>query len=140
MIAAKLITSGGTSSQFVKGDGSLDSNAYAGAQTSGGAANKAVSIPFGQVDSTSTSTAFTATVDGITELRDGVCVYLKNGVVTSAANCTLNVNGLGAKRILYSMAAASAVTTQWNINYTTQQEWKGAVGMCTMGIILILIM
>lgn len=95
-----------------------DSNTYAGAQTSGGAANKAVSIPFGQVDSTSTSTAFTATVDGITELRDGVCVYLKNGVVTSAANCTLNVNGLGAKRILYTMAAASAVTTQWNINYT----------------------
>ena len=118
LTATKLITSGGTSSQFVKGDGTLDSNTYAGAQTSGGAANKAVSIPFGQVDSTSTSTAFTATVDGITELRDGVCVYLKNGVVTSAANCTLNVNGLGAKPMYNTMAATTAISTQWNVNYT----------------------
>lgn len=118
LTAAKLITSGGTSSQFVKGDGSLDNNTYAGAQTSGGAANKAVSIPFGQVDSTSTSTAFTATVDGITELRDGVCVYLKNGVVTSAASCTLNVNELGAKPMYNTMAATTAVSTQWNVNYT----------------------
>ena len=118
LTAAKLITSGGTSSQFIKGDGSLDSNTYAGAQTSGGAANKAVSIPFGQVDSTSTSTAFTATVDGITELRDGVCVYLKNGVVTSATNCTLDVNGLGAKPIYSSQAATTRVTSTFNINYT----------------------
>lgn len=116
--APKFITSGGTSSQFVKGDGSLDSTTYAGAQTSGGAANKAVSIPFGQVDSTSTSTAFTATIDGITELRDGVCVYLKNGVVTSAASCTLNVNGLGAKPMYNTMAATTAISTQWNVNYT----------------------
>lgn len=118
LIAAKLITSGGTSSQFVKGDGSLDSNTYAGSATASGPANKAVSIPFGQVDSTSTSTAFTATVDGITELRDGVCVYLRNGKVTSAANCTLNVNGLGAKPMYYTMAATTAVSNQWNVNYT----------------------
>ena len=108
----------GTSSQFVKGDGSLDNNTYAGAQTSGGAANKAVSIPFGQVDSTSTSTAFTATVDGITELRDGVCVYLKNGVVTSASGYTININNLGAKPVYQTMAAATASTTGFNINYT----------------------
>jgi hypothetical protein len=108
----------GTSSQFVKGDGSLDSNTYAGAQTSGGAANKAVSIPFGQVDSTSTSTAFTATVDGITELRDGVCVYLKNGIITSASGYTININNLGAKPVYHTMAAATASTNQWNVNYT----------------------
>ena len=59
-------------------------------------AKKTISIPFGQVDSTSTSTVFTATIDGITELRDGVCAYISNGVVASASGCTLNVNGLGA--------------------------------------------
>lgn len=91
---------------------------YAGSATASGPANKAVSIPFGQVDSTSTSTAFTATVDGITELRDGVCVYLRNGIVTSADSCTLNVNGLGAKPMYNTMAATTAISTQWNVNYT----------------------
>lgn len=84
-------------------------NKYASSKTEGGAADKAVSIPFGQVDSTSTATAFTATIDGITELRDGVCVYLRNGVITSASGCTLNVNQLGAKPIYASNAAASGV-------------------------------
>lgn len=79
---------------------------------------KAVAIPTGHVDATSTSTKFTATVDGITELKDGVCVFLTNGVVTSAANCTLNINGLGAKRIYNTMAAATAVSTTFNVAYT----------------------
>lgn len=79
---------------------------------------KASGIPFGYVDSTSTSTVFTATVDGITELRDGVCCYLMNGVVTSAADCTLNINNLGAKPLYSSLAAASRSTTVFNINYT----------------------
>lgn len=81
-------------------------------------------IPTGEVDSTSTATAFTATVEGITELRDGVCVLLRNGVVTSAAassapKCfTLNVNGLGAKPVYYSTSATAYATTQFNIAYT----------------------
>lgn len=81
-------------------------------------ARKAASIPYGQVDNTSTNTAFTATIDGITELRDGVCCYIKNGVITSAAGCTLNVNNLGAKPIYQTLAAATAVTTAFNVNYT----------------------
>lgn len=76
------------------------------------------SIKFGKVNSTSTSTAFTATVEGITELYDGVAVYLTNGVVTSASGCTLDVNGLGAKPMYYTTAAASRVTTHFNIAYT----------------------
>lgn len=76
------------------------------------------SIPYGECDSTSTSTAFTATVPGITELRDGVCVLLKNGVVTSAAGFTININGLGAKPSYSSMSAATADTTLFNVNYT----------------------
>lgn len=75
-------------------------------------------ISYGQVDSTSTSTAFTATVPGLTSLTDGSTVMLKNGVVTSAAGFTINVNGLGAKPVYNSMAAATADTTMFNINYT----------------------
>lgn len=71
---------------------------------------KTQSIPFGQVDSTSTSTAFTATVDGITELRDGVCCYLRNGVVSSASGYTININSLGAKRVYSSLSNAVTST------------------------------
>ena len=56
-------------------------------------------IPFGVVDSTSTSTVFTATVPGITELTDGTTIMLKNGVITSAEGFTININGLGAKPV-----------------------------------------
>lgn len=97
-----------------------DTTKYAGAATAGGPADKAVSIPYGEVDGTSTSTAFTAQIPGITELRHGVRVLLKNGVATSAAGCTLNVNGLGAKPIYQSMAAATAVSTTFNVNYTME--------------------
>lgn len=75
-------------------------------------------IPFGEVDSTSTSTAYTATVDGITALEDGVCCYLMNGVVTSASGFTININGLGAKPVYGTLAAATQSTTIFNINYT----------------------
>ena len=75
-------------------------------------------IPYGQVDSTSTATEYTATVPGITELKDGVCVLLKNGVVTSASGFTINVNGLGAKPSYSNLAAATRDTTIFNINYT----------------------
>lgn len=81
-------------------------------------AHKTASIPMGSVDSTSTATVFTATVDGITELRDGVCVWLKNGVITSASGFTINVNDLGAKPVYSSLAAASRQTTIFNVAYT----------------------
>ena len=81
-------------------------------------AYRATSIPFGQVDSTSTATVYTATVPGITALRDGVCMWLRNGVVTSKANFTLNINGLGAKPVYSNMADASRESTMFNIAYT----------------------
>ena len=83
-----------------------------------GAAERTAAIPFAKVDSTSTATAFTATVPGITELVDGTCCYLMNGVVTSAAGWTLNVNGLGAKPVYQTLGAASVTTTIFNVNYT----------------------
>ena len=73
---------------------------------------------YGIVDGTSTNTAFTATIPGITEYVDGLAVMLKNGVVTSASGFTININGLGAKQAYNNMAAASAETTMFNVNYT----------------------
>ena len=75
-------------------------------------------IAYGTVDGTSTNTAFTATVTGVTEYKDGMTVMLKNGVVTSATGFTLDVNSLGAKPVYNSMAAATQDTTIFNINYT----------------------
>ena len=81
-------------------------------------AYRASGIPYGAVDNTSTSTAFTATIPGITSLYDGVCMWLKNGVVTSAAGFTIDINGLGAKPVYSNMAAATAESTLFNVNYT----------------------
>ena len=79
---------------------------------------KSTSIPFAHVDSTSTSTVFTATVPGITKLEDGVLCYIRNNVVTSASGCTLNINGLGAKPMYATTANSSIITTQFGSGYT----------------------
>lgn len=91
---------------------------YAGAPENNGNANTANGILFGAVDSTSMATAFTATVEGLDEYRDGTTVMLKNGVVTSTTNFTLNVNGLGAKPVYTNLAAATRDTTIFNAAYT----------------------
>ena len=83
-------------------------------------------MPYGEVDNTSTSTVFTASVPGITELKDGVCMMLRNGVVTSASGFTINVNGLGAKPVYNNLTTGNPITptnptrdtTIFNINYT----------------------
>ena len=99
---------------------------YASSEEVGGSAIKTAGIPYGECDSTSTATAFTATVDGIESLYDGVCVMLKNGVVTSASGFTININNLGAKPCYNNMAtgndttptAPTRDTTIFNVNYT----------------------
>ena len=84
---------------------------YAESQTNpGGPAKMAVSIPMGKLDTGSTAAAMTATVSGITELRNGVCCLLTNGVVAATTASTLNINGLGAKPLYASNAAASKST------------------------------
>lgn len=85
---------------------------------------RSTAIPYGEVDSTSTSTAYTATIPEIKELSNGICMFLKNGVVTSAANFTININNLGAKPSYSNMAtgyegtAPTRDTTIFNVNYT----------------------
>lgn len=91
---------------------------YASSPTSGGNADRANAILYGTVDSTSTATVFTATIEGLTELADGTCVMLHNGVVTSASNFTVNINGLGAKPCYNNMTNATRDTTIFNVAYT----------------------
>lgn len=87
---------------------------------------KTAGIPYGECDSTSTATAYTATVTGLDALYDGACVMLKNGVVTSASGFTININGLGAKPCYNNMATGNDIvptaptrdTTIFNQNYT----------------------
>lgn len=101
-----------------------NSTTYAGSTSVGGPAIYTNGIHFGEVDSTSTATEFTATVPGITSLYDGVTIMLKNGVVTSASGFTININGLGEKPVYNSMAtghgttAPTRDTTIFNISYT----------------------
>lgn len=90
---------------------------YAKANADGAALNT-MAIPMGAVDSTSTSTVYTATVDGITELKTGVCMMLSNHVVTSASGFTVNINNLGAKPCYSNMTNATRDTTIFNVAYT----------------------
>lgn len=81
-------------------------------------AKRSNAILMGKVDSTSTSTKFTATVGGFTELYDGLAVYLTNGVVTSASGFTLNINNTGDLPVYGTLAAATRGTSIFNVNYT----------------------
>lgn len=112
----------------VAADGTLSSDLdYAASPISGGNAVRANGILYAAVDSTSTSTNFTATVDGLTELYDGACVMLHNGVVTSAKDFTVNVNGLGAKKCYSNMTNATQETTIFNVAYTLMFVYSTAL-------------
>ena len=100
---------------------------YAASPTSGGNATKSNGILYAAVDSTSTSTVFTATVEGLDSLYDGACVMLHNGVVTSAKNFTINVNGLGAKKCYSSLTNATQETTIFNVAYTLMFVYSTAL-------------
>lgn len=112
--AVDLPKSGGGSARFYDASG-ID---YASSPTSGGNADRSNAILYGAVDSTSTATVYTATVDGLDELTDGTTVMLHNGVVTSAAGFTVNINGLGAKKCYNNMTNATQDTTIFNVAYT----------------------
>ena len=122
--------SAGVSNDYSRGDhvhempsasdvGALaDDTKYAASPSVGGPATVSNGIHYAQVDNTSTSTKFTATIPGITSYYDGLTIMLKNGVVTSASGFTININNLGAKQAYNNMAAATAETTLFNVNYT----------------------
>lgn len=68
-------------------------------------------LPMGRVDGTASSTDKTATVSGIRSLKSGAACYIVNDGTASASGVTLNVNGLGQRRIYNSMSGASVTTT-----------------------------
>lgn len=102
-----------------------DDTKYAASPAVGGSATFANGIHYGRVDGTSTSTAFTATIPGITSYYDGLTVILYNGKVTSASGYTININGLGAYGTYNNMTLGNEITptaptrdtTIFNINY-----------------------
>lgn len=72
-------------------------------------------LPYGEVDGTSTATAFTVTVPGVTVLQTGLSVLLYNPVIASASGWTLNVNNLGAKPV-YRSNSLAASSTEFTLN------------------------
>ena len=92
---------------------------YAGSATPGGPADKALSIPFGEVDADSTSTDIKATVNNFpSTLENGVFAYIRNNAIASASGWTLNVNGTGAKPVYASNADATRTTTVFSAAVT----------------------
>ena len=73
-------------------------------------------IYFGTTDSTSTATAFTSQISGITEYFDGLTIYLFNNKVATASGITININSLGAKPVYRANANNGLVTTHWAVN------------------------
>lgn len=121
--AVDLPKSGGGLARFYDPD-EID---YASSPTSGGNADRTNAILYGSVDSTSTATAFTATVAGLDQLVDGTCVMLHNGVVTSASGFTININGLGAKPCYSNMTNATRDTTIFNVAYTMLMVYSSSL-------------
>lgn len=62
------------------------------------------------VTTSGTSSAYTATIDGVTELTNGMTIVLIPHV-NSAANATLNINDLGAKNIYYKPTNGSSLNS-----------------------------
>lgn len=111
------------------------SNAFVSMYANVSYTNGGGGIYYGIVDATSTSTAFTAQIPGITSYYDGLTIMLRNGVVTSASGFTININGLGAKPSYNNMATGNPVTptaptrdtTIFNINYTMMFVYSTAL-------------
>lgn len=125
-VSAEVLAAGYTATNAA-GNRVIGTAKYAAAPVADGNAVKSNGILYGAVDSTSTATAFTATVEGLTELYDGVTVMLHNGVVTSASGFTVNINGLGAKPCYNNLTNATRETTIFNVAYTMMFVYSTAL-------------
>jgi hypothetical protein len=125
-VSAEVLAAGYTATNAA-GNRVIGTAKYAASPVADGNAVKSNGILYGAVDSTSTATVFTATVEGLTELYDGVTVMLHNGVVTSASGFTVNINGLGAKPCYNNMTNATRETTIFNAAYTMMFVYSTAL-------------
>lgn len=84
---------------------------YAGADSSGGVAYGALTMDSVEAISTDGVT-YTATVPGITELYNGLKITIIPKMTSASTSITLNVNGLGAKKINHvsTYATGTAIT------------------------------
>lgn len=135
----------GKTLHLASGAAATGTASYAAAPENNGNATTANGILLGYVNSTSTATDFTATVEGLDALYDGVAVMLHNGIVTSASGFVLNVNGLGDKPVYNNMATGNDITptnptrdtTIFNINYTMlfvyDSQLEGGAWICYRG-------
>lgn len=117
----------------------VDAIKYASSKTVGGPADKAISIPFATVSSSSTASAFSATISEITELRDGICFYLRNNQVTSSlSGWTLNINNLGAKPVYVPNSLSTRASNQFESGcyclfiYNTARVGTGCFDICQL--------
>ena len=94
-----------------------------------------IQLDYGGIPIVATSgdgTAYTATVDGMTELKVGAKITIIPHVVSAAYAPTLNVNGLGAKAIrmpiTYNTSASSnGVLTNWLVaNKPVTVQYNGS--------------
>ena len=88
----------------------------------GGAVTESLYIPTivrgTMVNDSSSATAFVVSApSAVNILYDGLTFIIKNTKVASAANCTININNLGAKRIWCSQSNGYC-TTHWGLNQT----------------------
>lgn len=75
-----------------------------------GAAAKNEAIPIVAASSTD-GVAYTAKVDGVTELKNGMLLTIIPDVVSTSATITLNVNSLGAKMVRIPLSFNNAAMT-----------------------------
>lgn len=104
-----------------------------------GAAKKNEAIPV--VDATSEDgISYTATVEGLTELRNGMLITIIPNVDSTSTAITLNVNGIGEKPVRLPLSTNTAlmvqpktesyfvhgrsITLQYDSNYVTGGGWK----------------
>ena len=87
-----------------------------------GSSNITIPANFGVVTS-GTSTAYTATVEGITSLTAGVSFTMIPHVVSTSTAPTLNVNNLGAKAIRRRVSnAVGATSAGYNASWLTEDK------------------
>ena len=106
-----------------------------------GKASAAGALRIPVVDAISTDgVAYEATVDGVTELYNGLTLTIVPNMTSTATAVTLDVNGLGAKMLRLPLSFNNAamtiprlaayytegrpITVQYDANYTTGGAWK----------------
>ena len=88
-----------------------------------------VSAPmYGEGIGAADAVAKTVQIDGITSLEPGQVIFVKPKTTSTVANSTLNLNGLGAKDMMYNNAAITTSTDSivWNANYVSIFVYDGA--------------